>query len=193
MEKKKNSTTMQSAIIGAKLLLICFIVAVVLAFVYHLTIAKYEENLQHTKDLAVAEIFGGSSLSCKEVYTDAETGAVVYQVTGADGVVAGYCVESLAPGFGGDIGVMVGYRLDTSILGVSIVSMSETPGLGSKIGDAEYLKNYVGDRGELELGRDVDAISGATISSRALLDAVNRANDALDGYRTEIALGGVAS
>lgn len=193
MEKTKNNTALGSAIIGAKLLLICSVVAVVVAFVYQLTIAKYEENLQHTKDLAVAEIFGGTSVTCKEVYTDATTGAVVYQVTGADGVVAGYCVESLAPGFGGDIGVMVGYRLDTSILGVSVVSMSETPGLGSKIGDAEYLKNYAGDKGELELGRDVDAISGATISSRALLDAVNRATDAFEDYRTETVLGGVAS
>ena len=58
--------------------------------------------------------------------------------------------------------------------------MSETPGVGSKIDEPQgYLQNYVGKHGALKLDEDVDAISGATISSNALMDGVNQATNAL--------------
>lgn len=191
---KKKSPALQSAIVGGKLLLICAIVAAIMAFVYQLTLAKYEENLQETKNQAVEQIFGQDGLRCEELYTDGDTGAVVYRVLRESGDVEGYCAESVAPGFGGDLSVMVGYRADLSILGVSVVSMSETPGLGSKVGEAAYLDGYEGKTGELTLGKEVDAISGATISSKALLSAVNQATDALQKAVTGImTIGGDAS
>ena len=100
-------------------------------------------------------------------------------------------MESVSGGFGGDMTLMVGYDGARTILGVSIVSHSETPGLGARVKtEAGYLDQYVGKSGEVVLNKngvadgenDVDAISGATISSRAVLTGVNRATDALNAY-----------
>ena len=178
MEKTKKSPFLQSAIIGIKLLLICAIVAAVVAFVYELTLETANANIEKTKSEKISEIFGIEGLTLEEL--SADDGPVVYAVTDADKKLIGYCAETASAGFGGDISILVGYNETTEIVGVRIVSMSETPGLGSKIDDPEgYLKNYVGKLGVLELNEDVDAISGATISSTALMDGVNQATKAL--------------
>ena len=103
----------------------------------------------------------------------------MYEVLEGDRVV-GYCVELASPGFGGDISMTVGFEADGRILGVSIVSLSETPGLGSRVQEAAYLDQYRGQSGPLTLGEDIDAIAGATISSRAVTDGVNRAVEILN-------------
>jgi electron transport complex protein RnfG len=70
------------------------------------------------------------------------------------------------------------------LIGVEIISLSETPGLGSRVDDAEYLAQYSGMSVNKvpALGEDVDAISGATISSRAVLSGVQKALNALKQY-----------
>jgi electron transport complex protein RnfG len=84
--------------------------------------------------------------------------------------------------------MMVATQPSGEMLGVKIVSMSETPGLGSRVGADEHLSQYQGDfwyghDKDLTLGEDIDAISGATISSRAVNEGVNRALEALLSYR----------
>ena len=91
-------------------------------------------------------------------------------------------------GFGGLIELMVGFTPDGSIYNYSVLSHKETPGLGSKM-DTWFVKGAKGDiTGKtpgtqgLQVSKDggnVDAITAATISSRAFLDAVNRAAKAL--------------
>ena len=66
------------------------------------------------------------------------------------------------------------------IYGAERAALSETPGLGSRVNDANYLSQYNGTGGKLALGSDIDAISGATISSRSVLAGVNRAFAAVD-------------
>lgn len=93
-------------------------------------------------------------------------------------------------GFGGKIWLMVGFNPDGTIANYSVLDHKETPGLGSKM-DTWFTKdgkgNIVGKNpGENGLkvskdGGDVDAITAATISSRAFLDAVNRASSGLSG------------
>lgn len=173
---KKKGASWQVALIGLKLLLICAIVAGVVSFVYALTADQYEKNIRETKNQAIGEIFGRSELICEELPFDGEE--TVYEVK-ENGVLIGYCVEVKSAGFGGDIEMMVGCTLDRKILGVSIVSLSETPGLGAKVNEDAFLSQYAGKGEGVELGTDVDAISGATISSRAVTDGVNRATEAL--------------
>ena len=93
-------------------------------------------------------------------------------------------------GFGGKIWLMVGFNPDGTISNYSVLEHKETPGLGSKM-DTWFVKDGKGDiigknpgRNGLKVskdGGDVDAITAATISSRAFLDAVNRASAALSG------------
>ncbi len=93
-------------------------------------------------------------------------------------------------GFGGKIWLMVGFNPDGTISNYSVLEHKETPGLGSKM-DTWFVKDGKGDiigknpgGNGLKVskdGGDVDAITAATISSRAFLDAVNRASAALSG------------
>ena len=174
---------LQAVMVGLKLLLICVVVAGVISLLYSVTEAQYEKNLLQTKRQTMEKIFGREGLDAEEVYT-AEDGSVLYRVK-AEGTAIGYCVEVKGTGFGGDMAITVGYQQDLTVCGVGIVSHSETPGLGSKVNEAEFLAQYVGLFGNVCLGSDVDAISGATISSRAVTEGVNRASAVLGEYLDE--------
>ncbi|MCQ2454176.1 MAG: RnfABCDGE type electron transport complex subunit G, partial [Clostridia bacterium] len=84
----------------------------------------------------------------------------------------GWYAISLA-GFGGDVRVELLVN-DEFFIGQIVADVSsETPNYGGRIGD-DYLSNYIGKTGQLELGTDVDAFSGATITSTAINKAVNQ-------------------
>ena len=179
MEKKtKNNKVLEVAVIGLKLLLICAIIAGIVSFVYDLTLKKYEANIQETKNKAIGQIFGKEGLDCQEV------DAGVYTVK-ENGILIGYCVEAAGKGFGGDIQMMVGYTADQKIVAVEIIGHSETPGVGDKVKNPDYLANYAGQSGELTLGTDVDKIAGASVSSRGVIAGVNAATKTLEAYLAE--------
>ena len=98
--------------------------------------------------------------------------------------VVGYAVESMTKnGFSGVIRLMVGFAPDGQILNIRVLEQAETPGLGTKMVDAgnPLEKSFVGrNPAQMKLGvkkdgGDVDALTAATISSRAYVDAVSRA------------------
>ena len=183
MENTKKRTFWSIAVIGVKLLLICAIVAGIVSFVYDLTLEKYEDNIKETKNKAIGQIFGKDGLACDEVAEG------VYTVKEND-ILIGYCVEATGKGFGGDIQLMVGYTVDQKIVAVEIIGHSETPGVGDKVKNSDYLAGYSDKVGELTLGTDVDKIAGASVSSRGVMAGVNAATKMLQAY---LAQGGAAS
>ena len=164
--------------VGARLLIVCAVVAAVVSGVHAMTDSRYQQNLTEEKRQAIVRIFGSETITYRTLSGEGDA-EPVYEVLEGENVV-GYCVELASPGFGGDISMTVGFEADGKILGVSIVSLSETPGLGSRVQEAAYLDQYRGQSGTLTLGEDVDAIAGATVSSRAVLDGVNRAVEILN-------------
>ena len=175
MEKTKNNKALGIVVIGLKLLLICAIIAGIVSFVYDITLEKYEANIKETKEKAISQIFGKEGLACDEVAKG------VYTVQ-ENGVLIGYCVEAAGKGFGGDIQLMVGYDTEQKIKAVEIIGHSETPGVGDKVKNPNYLANYQEQSGELTLGTDVDKIAGASVSSRGVMAGVNAATKALEAY-----------
>jgi len=111
----------------------------------------------------------------------AQNAAKIAVLNGQEGIA----VEATADGFGGPIRIMVGFAEDGTILGYEVLEQQETPGLGTHMVD--WFKradkpgsNIIGRQITTKLkvskdGGDVDAITSATISSRAFLKAVNRA------------------
>lgn len=108
------------------------------------------------------------------------------------GELVGAAVESNSQkGFSGEIRVIVGFDKEGKLLNYSVLQHAETPGLGAKMQDwfsTDKNKQSVLGRdltgGPLKVtkdGGDVDAITAATITSRAFLDAVNRAYSAFSG------------
>lgn len=175
MENTKKNKVFSVAVIGIKLLLICAIIAGIVSFVYDLTLKQYEQNVQETKNKAIGQIFGKEGLDCQEVAEG------VYTVK-ENGVLIGYCVEAAGKGFGGDIQLMVGYDVEQKIKSVEIIGHSETPGVGDKVKNPDYLAGYAGKEGELSLNTDVDKIAGASVSSRGVMAGVNAATEALQAF-----------
>jgi len=109
----------------------------------------------------------------------------------ANGELVGTAIKTFTNnGFGGYISLIVGFNPDGTIYNYSVLEHKETPGLGSKMdtwftatGKGNITGKKPGTKG-LQVskdGGDVDAITAATISSRAFLDAINRASAALSG------------
>ena len=93
----------------------------------------------------------------------------------------GYVITSTSKGYGGTITVMSAFSPDGKIKQIKITEAAETPGFGSNVTDNKsYWERYAGLDGtkQLVLGQDVDGWSGATISSKALLRAMNSAIEA---------------
>ena len=98
----------------------------------------------------------------------------------AGGSVIGYALKIVASGSQGNIEMMVGVDAECAVTGVSIVNNSETSGIGSKVMSNEngVLDQFIGKSaadGTLSVGKNVDAISGATVSSRGVTTGVNAA------------------
>ena len=107
---------------------------------------------------------------------------VVYTAKSADAVV-GYAVESMTKqGFSGVVKLMVGFLPDGTVNNINVLQQAETPGLGTKMCDEgnPLIASIQHRKLDKQLavkkdGGDVDALTAATISSRAYVDAVNRA------------------
>lgn len=91
----------------------------------------------------------------------------------------GCAVQVETAGFGGTITMMVGVSPEGKVLGVQIVSHSETPGLGAKAKtDENFLKSFLGLSGQIAVSKDggeADTLTGATITSRAVAEGINAA------------------
>jgi len=109
-----------------------------------------------------------------------------YRVRGALSILAGYdednehigyCVEVQAQGFGGPVTMMVGVSLDGSVTGVAVTDHKETASVAEKAMEWGFLRQFVGRSGTVRLSgaNRVDAVSGATDTSRAVVTGVNRA------------------
>ncbi len=153
------------------LLLITAFVAAALAGVNAITKEKIAAAQQEKADAAKKEVLPGYDSFETVDFTADEKVKAVYVPVGGEGYVAQVGVG----GFGGDITMMVGVK-DGAVCGVAIVSQQETAGLGAVAADQNkgvaFRNQFVGMAEESD---QVDAISGATITSKAVLSGVNAA------------------
>jgi electron transport complex protein RnfG len=180
MAKNKETLSPEAAKKGVSpvriivcLTVICLAVAGLLGAVNYFTKSRIEENENAEKQAAIKAIFGDSVTT--ELISGENDDHELYLIL-RDGKVYGYCAEVAPTGFGGEIGMMVGVGADGKVCGANIVSMSETPGLGSRAKEETwFLEQFVGKSGTLAVGDGVDALSGATISSKAVTAGINDA------------------
>jgi electron transport complex protein RnfG len=98
----------------------------------------------------------------------------------------GYVLGASAQGYSGPIGGVVGMDPQGAVTGVKVLVQTETPGLGAKIAGAKFLAQFRGLKaGELALKKDdpagrIDAVTAATISSRALTTALRKSVDSFE-------------
>ena len=160
------------------LLVITAVVAVALAGVNSITAPKIEQlNAEKTQQAIETVLPDGFDTQITD-YTD-DTGLVTNVYSGANG----YAFEVTPAGFDNTITMMVGVDHDGKVLGISIVSHTETSGLGavaaaSTSAGESFRGQFVGMSGSVSVTKDggeVDALTGATITSRAVCTGVNAA------------------
>ncbi|MBI5788423.1 MAG: RnfABCDGE type electron transport complex subunit G [Candidatus Schekmanbacteria bacterium] len=105
--------------------------------------------------------------------------AVTFYRATKQGNPVGTAFNMAQRGFGGDVNVMVGIDAAQKITGIKIVEHKETPGLGAKITDEAFLQQFIGKSlaGKIAIKKDggeIDQITGASISSRAVVKAVEK-------------------
>ena len=88
--------------------------------------------------------------------------------------------ETVGQGFGGDLKVMVGYDIvQNNLTGIQIISHKETPGVGSRVTKNQFTKQFKGLNVDIDIAPnqcpdEIDAISGATYSSKGVCDAIRK-------------------
>ena len=177
----------------AVLSLLCALSGFVLSYLKITTAPRIEEQvLNYVQGPALARVF-----------PDAENSPLVerhkFNLDGREimvfpakkgGKLYGAALENSAAGFGGDLGVMVGF--DTTrdaLVGIGITTMKETPGIGSHVADANFTNPFqcLGlPVGLSSQGGNVDAVSGATVSSTGAVNAIRKATDDYQALREQI-------
>lgn len=165
------------------LTIISLIAAGILGAVYTVTKEPIEKADAKKNQAAIQQVLNGFD----RLEDETVNGLLVHKAYQGDAFV-GAAVESETNGFGGKIKIMVGFDKEGNIIDYAILQQAETPGLGTKMVDwfktdknNQNIKGKNPEKNNLTVSKDggeVDAITAATISSRAFLDAVNLAYNA---------------
>lgn len=173
--------------------LICLVVAVLLAQVNKMTAKPIADAKAMKLQTAIGEVvpkFDNDPVAESFMMSSAQGDSILVYPAKMGQEIVGFAMNSYSNnGFSGNIQIMVGINMDHNIVNYSVLQHAETPGLGSKMHewfrDEERPSRSVIGRdlssGPLAVtndGGDIDGITASTITSRAFLEAVNRAYDA---------------
>jgi len=167
---------------GLILGVICLAATLVLAVTHEVTKPKIAEQLKMEEESALKSIMPSA-----DSFSEKSLDGIEYFEAFKDKMLVGYCVRVVGNGYNGYIRMMAGVSLNGTIQGVAILEHNETPGLGAKIneikpGESEpwFLKQFRGkNAGSIEVKKNIDAITGATVSSKAVTDAIRETVDSL--------------
>ena len=183
---KKESNLKYVARLTLTLLLIATVVAAALAVVNQITEPIIQRvNAEKTQKAIEIVLPGGYE---EEITDYADASGIVSKVyKGANG----YALEVSPAGFDNTITMMVGVDLEGKVLGISVVSHTKSAGLGAVAASSNsagqaFRDQFIGLSGNILVSKDggtVDAITNATVTSRAICDGVNAALDCVAGLQ----------
>lgn len=162
------------------LLAICIIIPLALSITNKVTVKKIAEleAANSKKNM--------QSLIDADNFKECENGEITYHAAIKGGETAAYIFTESSKGYGGDVSVMTAIKPDGTVAGVAILDVSgETPGLGQNAAKESFFSQYIGlkkgvsvlKNGAKAENNEVDAVTGATITSTAVTRAVNKALD----------------
>lgn len=165
-------------------------VGVLLAICIIIPLALSVTNKVTAKKIAELEAANSKknmqSLIDADNFEECENGEITYYAAINGGKTAAYIFTESSKGYGGDVSVMTAIKPDGTVAGVAILDVSgETPGLGQNAAKESFFSQYIGlkkgvsvlKNGAKTENNEVDAVTGATITSTAVTRAVNKALD----------------
>ncbi|RTZ98247.1 MAG: FMN-binding protein [Deltaproteobacteria bacterium] len=162
---------------------------------------KLNETLEKVPEL----VLGAGSAATRPSGLEVDPGTVKIEKDGPDsfysvfhvvskGAPAGWVVKTVGQGYGDKIELLIGFNPDiTAITGIFVLGQKETPGLGANIASLKWRQQFIGKatarplsvvKGGASAPNEIDAITGATISSRSVVGLVNRTTKDLAGKLT---------
>lgn len=170
-------------ILTLALFIVCIFITAALALTNSVTAPKIAENEAKSQQESMKTVCP-QALSF-ELVKEYENGDFIYKGVDADKNVVGYVVSTVSNGYGGQVKVMTGIK-DSKVIGIDVYyNDDETPGLGKNTSNESFTSQFTGllTNDKIAVSKDgsnnqqVDAVTSSTISSRAVVDAVNKANE----------------
>lgn len=159
---------------------ICIVVTLALSSANALTHKKIENLAIENQNKAMKKLIEADEYPEKEFYDEQK-----YNIAVKDGETIGYIFTTAAKGYGGNVQVMTAVNLDGTIAAVEILDASgETPGLGQNVTKQNFYSQFAGLKENISVikggsanaeNNEINAVTGATISSKAVTEAVNQA------------------
>ena len=145
--------------------------AIVLLGTYNLTLNIRQTNAQKELQAKMEVLLPGSTTFTEETYTGDDANiAFVYKGE------TGYVIGTATAGYAGTIRMLIGVSNDGYVTGLQVRQMEETFGLGGEaMTDWQFLAQFLRTEGDAAVGENIDAISGATVTSKAITRCVNSA------------------
>lgn len=175
---KSKAVSFRDGMYGSTIILfiICLVISGALAVTYQITAPQIAKINKETADAARMEVLPEAD-SFTPAKGDLPEGVTEYYI--ADNGV-GVVVTAQNASFGGTITVMVGIDSQGAVTGVTVTDHSDTPGLGTKAMESDYLAQYQGitaldDVDSIKDDSQVDQVTGATVSSDGIYGAVKYA------------------
>lgn len=160
------------------LFVICAVIAAALGLANAVTADRIEALAAKRRLEAMQKLFVGTD------FEEEDAGEYTYSRALDGGEVIGYVFTTSAKGYGGDVSVMTAVNPDGTVKAVSILDVSnETPGLGQNAAREDFYGQLSGLSGKISLNKisadpelnEITPVTGATITSTAVKDAVNEA------------------
>lgn len=168
--------------LGLTLMAFCIIAGLSLGYINYLTADKISAQAEYARMSAIKEVLPDAT-----IFEEKKAGEIKYNEGFADEgktQSVGYVITAIGKGFSGDIVTIVGLKKDFTISAIEIVAQTETPGLGTRAvevaekGKEPWFETQYDGKSALLLvldkdgGGDIKAITGATITSRAITKSI---------------------
>lgn len=192
--KNKDSV----ANLALRLIIITVCAGLILGLVYGITKGPIGQQTEKQQNEARMQVLPTAKdfeeIDMTALNADMEMYGIIQQIYAglADGQVVGYTMSVLTKGFSANLALTVGMDVSGSVTGVAINSHEETAGLGANATKPEFLGQFEGADGPLTVAKtptgqtgEIQALTGATITSKGVTDAVNLAREFFEAYLKE--------
>ena len=174
MKNFKVSDIVKPAVV---LLAICLVASFLLAMTNKVTAPRIEELAKQTELKTRQEVLPAAS-----EFEEVSQGGVEYCIgKDAQGSAVGFVFITMTKGYGGDVKVMTGVTSEGKVAGIQILALNETAGLGMRAKEESFLRQFVDKVAGIGVAKnnpgenEIQALTGATITSKAVTKAVNEA------------------
>ena len=140
-------------------------------------------GLSATKEAKAQAELSARLLSLPDAEKAKDAALVQEEYTGEDANIqavykgnTGYVIATMTDGYAGELGMLIGVSNEGKVTGLQVREMRETAGLGMRaLSDVDFLKQFLNTEGGLTVGENIDALTSATVTSKAVARSVNSA------------------